>query len=113
MPKSKSAGVTLEPQGTIDITQARQLRDDLLAALSENSQVVVKLAGVSDADMTFFQLLCAAHREAAQAGKSLNVDSEGIQEPLQRLVIEGGVARQFDCQHALGQKCLWCGEGWQ
>jgi anti-anti-sigma regulatory factor len=113
MPKSKSAEAILEPQGTIDITQARQLRDDLLSALAENSQLTVKLAGVIEADMTFFQLLCAAHREAAQAGKSLSVDSEGIQEPLQRLVIEGGIARQFDCQHVHGQRCLWCGEGWQ
>jgi len=112
MPRKKVTPVVLEPQGVLDISKARQVRDDLNAAFAEGTQVVVKLEGVTEADLTFFQLLCAAHREAAVQGKKLTVDNTGIQEPLQRLLLEGGIARQFECQHAKGQQCLWCGEGW-
>jgi len=112
MARKKSAPLVLEPQGNVDITKARQFRDQLSEALANGSQVEVKLQGVSEADLTFFQLLGAAHREAAKLGKKLTVDNSGLQEPLQRLLAEGGIAWNLDCQHTKGQKCLWCGEGW-
>jgi len=112
MPRKKAVEVVLEPQGNVDITKARDLRDELLAALEKGTSVQVKLAGLSDVDLTFFQLLCAAHREAVKLGKTLNVTTEGLHENVRDLLQEGGIAREFDCNHAKGHQCLWCGEGW-
>ena len=102
----------LEPQGSMDVSKAKAFCQELLGALSEHSGVTLKLSGVSDADMSFFQLLCAAHREATSLGKSFQVDSRSTQEPIRKLVVESGMARDLECHHAKGHKCLWWGEGW-
>ncbi len=112
MPRKNADELILEPEGTMDIAKAAQVRSDLLEALEKGGAVTLKLAGVTDADLTFFQLLCAAHREAAKRGVVLHVDNTGIQENLERMFLDAGMVRQLDCQHASGQKCLWCGEGW-
>jgi len=112
MPRKKAVELQLEPAGTMDITRAAHLRDELLEALGKGGAVTLRLAGVTDADLTFFQLLCAAHREAAAQGVTLRIDSEGIQEGLERMFLAAGLIQQLDCQHVSGQKCLWCGEGW-
>jgi len=112
MPRKKAAPVVFEPQGAVDITHARQLRDDLLAAIAGGKEVQVKLNGVKEVDLSFIQLLCAGHREATKQGKKMSVDASGMQDAVKQMLLEGGITRQFECQHARGQQCLWCGEGW-
>jgi len=112
MPRKKSSACVIAPQGALDITQARSLRDELLAAFETADTVTLRLDAISEADMSFFQLLFAAHHEAAARGKKLLIEGDGIQEPVRRLMVDGGIVRHFDCQHVKGQRCFWCGEGW-
>jgi len=112
MSKKKSTTCVLAPQGNLDISQAGRLREELLAAFEQADTVTLRLDGVSEADLSFFQVLFAAHHEAAGRQKKLLVAGDGIQENLRRLMVDGGIVRHFDCQHDKGQRCFWCGEGW-
>jgi anti-anti-sigma factor len=63
-------------EGTIDISQAAELKAALLKVFEQRKPVRVSLEQVSDLDVTAFQLLKAARLEAARSGLKLVVDGQ-------------------------------------
>ncbi len=61
--------VFLTLSGELTVGRAAQLKADLLDALGRGNRLVLDLGGVTEADVTCLQLLCATHRSAAAQGK--------------------------------------------
>lgn len=68
-------------EGAADIGSARELQAALDEALGAGETVSVALAGITDADITTWQLLWAAQREAGRRGVQLAFEGP-LPEPL-------------------------------
>jgi anti-anti-sigma regulatory factor len=66
-------GVTLTVTGRATIQVAAELKGRLLAALHAASSITVDVSGITGADSSFFQLLCAAHRSALATGREVRL----------------------------------------
>lgn len=62
---------TLGISGTLDIYAADELRSNLIQSLDSSKRITIDLSGVDGCDVTAIQLLCAARKSAAEAGKHL------------------------------------------
>lgn len=54
--------------GSFRVEDARKMKQGLLEALAACSTLVIDMADVVSADLTFYQLVCAARRSAALRG---------------------------------------------
>lgn len=66
-----SAPLTIE--GELTVFAVHALKDRLMAALNESTQLTVDLSAVSEVDGAGIQLLLAAKREALQRGGALSL----------------------------------------
>jgi anti-anti-sigma factor len=73
--------LTIALEGSIDIGAAAELKAALLDALLAGKNVCLSLSRVTDLDVTAFQLLWAAEREAEQTGARLALAGP-LQEPV-------------------------------
>jgi len=64
---TKQSGL-LQLKGVVDISEAAELKAALLEVLATGETIHVSLEAVSELDVTAFQLLWAARREAKQRG---------------------------------------------
>lgn len=68
----KNDALTLiQLEGAIDIGCASQLKAELLEAFQSGKSIRISAAGVSELDVTAYQLLWAASREAKRSGVDL------------------------------------------
>ena len=96
----------LEVSGTCTVEEARRMRDLIMKRLQETDRVVLNVSGVGEADLSFLQLVCAAHKSALYANKTLVLD--GVpSEPLTRKVREAGFACREACGLELNKDCFW------
>ncbi len=105
---SKARAVALA--GDLSIERSRELRDLLLAELKQGGEVVLELGESSGADLSFFQLLCSAHRTAARLGVSLELGS-GTVKKLLDAADEAGYLRDKCCPYSTDATCLWLRRG--
>jgi anti-anti-sigma regulatory factor len=96
-------GVVVRVAGRLTASESGRLREHLLAAFDGARRVEVVLQDVGEADLTFLQLLCAAHRTAAARGVALLVSGLASAEPVARLIREAGAERGAGCPEG----CLW------
>lgn len=84
----------LSIDGELTIRNAIATRDRLLAALADNRELEVDLAGVGEFDSAGVQLLVAARKSASAAGKILRLadPSPAIVEVLDFLGLNGQLA---------------------
>jgi ABC-type transporter Mla MlaB component len=94
--------------GSMTISQAAELRDVLVAALKETSDLRVDLSGVSQIDLTGLQLLDASHRSAMTNGKRFSVAAGGNRSYLDA-VVGGGFRRHVGCSRDKNCSCIWVG----
>lgn len=101
---AKSAG-TLLLSGSLTIQNAIPLKEALLRAVGEVSQLTINLEQVEKLDLTALQLLCVTQRALLEQGK--NVTREGsIPEVVSRIVQESGFS---DCVGSGDESGLWAG----
>jgi len=89
--------------GRLTVSQAGNLCQKLLEAFERSSRVELALHDVQEADLSFLQLLCAAHRTAAARGVSFLLSGLEAADPVLRLIREAGVRRGVGCP----ETCLW------
>jgi anti-sigma B factor antagonist len=77
-------------EGAIDIGNAAELKAALLQAIAAGNDLWVSVEAVSGLDVTAFQLLWAASREAKRSGVHLALADE-IQEPVRKTFSEMGL----------------------
>lgn len=90
-------GALLVVRGRLTASVAGRLRDALLEAFSAARRVEVVVSDVEESDLTFLQLLCAAHRSAASRSVAFSVTGLEDCPPVLRLVREAGFARTDGC----------------
>ena len=101
--KENEAVVTVG--GRLTASQAGLLHQALLDAFAGTRRVEVSLRGVQEADLSFLQLLCAAHSTAAARGVAFVVSGLDAAGPVARLLRAAGAARGAGCPAG----CLWPG----
>ncbi|MDA8100922.1 MAG: STAS domain-containing protein [Nitrospiraceae bacterium] len=97
--------------GAATVAEAASLKQVLLSAFQQAGEVELTFEAIGDADLTVLQLLCSAHRSAADHGKKLVV--KGLdQEPLVRLIGQMGFTRHVGCRETTRTTCFWlCKQG--
>lgn len=87
--------------GRLTFSHAGRLHRNLLDAFAGAGRVDLFLHDVEDADLSFLQLLCAAHRTAAAQGTAFTIGGLDADSPLLRLIraagAEGGVGCPEGC----------------
>ena len=101
---------TLKLIGDLTIERAQELHQKLLTSLHHTTQLTITFEEVTSVDLAFLQLLCAAHRTAVRAGKTMRLDLSRP-EVLQRAVQAVGFRRVQGCALDSQGSCLWK-EGW-
>jgi len=100
-----SEGAVLNLSGCLTVWSAAEAKEALSRALGEADRVEVDLAGVETADVTAIQLLCSAHRSAAERSKSVVLRNTGG--AVRRLAEDAGLVPRAGCRDG----CLWAEEG--
>lgn len=97
----------LKLSGSLTVAQAAGVKEELLVALGESSELTVDLKEVTEVDLTALQLFAAAERSALAAGKGFVVDV-GDNEIWRQCVMNAGFQRQPGCDVRAGQS-IWAG----
>jgi anti-anti-sigma regulatory factor len=112
MPMKKPAKQTPEKRNAVEvhgkctIEKAGRIRTLLMERLAEPGGLILNLSGVSEVDLSFLQLLCAAHKSASNSGKAFGLEG-ALSEPLILKAREAGFACRGECGPHLNGGCLW------
>jgi len=112
MPTKKPANQRLEKRTAVEmhgkctIEAAGRIRTLLMERLAEPGGVLLNLSDVDEVDLSFLQLLCAAHKSASNSGKTFGLEG-ALSEPLIRKAREAGFACRGECGPHLNEECLW------
>ena len=80
----------LRLDGIVDISIAAELKNALLEAAALGKAMRVSVANVTELDVTAYQLLWAAHREAKHKGAPLTLEGQ-MAEPVRSALAEMGL----------------------
>jgi anti-anti-sigma regulatory factor len=102
----KTRRQTLALEGDCTLDRALELRSVLLEALIDDGELLLNLENATEVDLSFLQLLCAAHRAALRCGKQLVLGPEPSTAFME--AAEGaGFLRTMGCQDAQKKECLF------
>lgn len=100
----------LRLEGEMTIAKAAKLKDALARAIDSGKTVVIDIDRVTGVDLSFLQLLCSAHRTAANQGKKLTISNPGL--PVYAEARKtAGFHYTKPCRHVASNGCLWVGGG--
>jgi two-component system chemotaxis sensor kinase CheA len=91
--------------GAMSVREAAQTKADVLAALAEPGDLLLDCAGVTQADLSFIQIILAAHRSARALGKRLALAASPVA-ALRQALERGGFAHPDAADPA-----CWTGQG--
>lgn len=94
----------------VTVKNATVLKETLLNGLRGHDKTILDLSLVGETDMSFFQLLCAAHKTARESGTALSLDPQGISESAQEAAKRAGLYRHVGCFSNGAGRCLWLEE---
>ncbi len=105
--EAKDGTARLAIEGEVTIACAVHFKEKLIEALNGHDQLVIDCSALQNLDLAGMQLLCAAHRAAANRSKSVVLT--GSEQPhLRGLLEEAGFLRHEACSMSDGrQNCLW------
>ncbi len=106
--EGRAGGETVTISGRMTIEHAGEIRSALLEAISGGDELHLDLAGVSEADLTGLQLICAAHSSSIRLNKRFAVNA-GLSEPLKSIVRDAGFLRHIGCSIDISNTCVWAG----
>ena len=95
-------------RGNLTVEHAHELKQSILDALQGNERIVIELEGVTDVDLSFLQLLCAAHKTSMRLGKELTLFGDRS-ETFKLAVSDAGFPRILGCHEDPDRGCLWIG----
>jgi anti-anti-sigma regulatory factor len=102
----KKGREVLTVSGVLTVKHAKALQAALLKAVRSAPAVEVAVATIDDLDVTFAQLICSAHRMAADLNKQMTIT--GLeQERFSRMLGRFGFFRHIGCHESTRKSCLW------
>jgi len=95
--------------GSLTIGNAGEIRRRLLDAFERSDRVVVSIAEDTQMDISFLQVLCAAHHAAVKTNKTFEL----VRTPkiFSCAVEDAGYPRLRSCIHDRDGTCLWATGG--
>ncbi len=105
-PRLRVEGANVIISGEATVRSAALIRDALLRAFQSPGPVSVDLSELSHADLSFFQLLCAAHKKAVKEGREFALAGNSG-DCVQSLADEIGFARSRSCFSGGAVRCCW------
>jgi anti-anti-sigma regulatory factor len=87
----------LSLEGALTWREADSLRESLLRVLAKTDRLALGLSTLSEVDLSFFQLVCSAHRSALLQGKSLSLAEEPVPPFLTGLARAAGFTPDKGC----------------
>ncbi len=96
----------VEISGACGIEEAARIRTVLVESLSQSDRAALDLSKATDPDLSFLQLLCAAHKSAVRRGKTVMITGT-VPEDIRQRVKEAGMTGNKSCGNDLGKSCLW------
>jgi len=102
----KNGREVLSVSGALTVKHAKSLQAALLEAVRKATALEVKVENINDLDVSFFQLICSAHRMAANLNKPMTIT--GLeQERLSQMLDRFGFFRHIGCHENTRKSCLW------
>lgn len=101
----------LKLHGDLTIENTRELHQILLTGLDKAAGLALSFENVTAVDLSFIQLVCAAHRTAIRADKTMKLAGPRP-EVLQKAVRETGFIRETGCVLDTQDSCIWK-KGWE
>ncbi|MBU0674206.1 MAG: STAS domain-containing protein [Proteobacteria bacterium] len=98
-------------RGDFTIGRAAEFTAMLRTALESGSPVTLDVQAVVEVDLTFMQLLCAAHRTACELNTTVTISSPWPESVAQQIEQAGFTNRR--CPFKLDPGCLWHKEGFR
>jgi ABC-type transporter Mla MlaB component len=102
--------ITMAVSGVMLVADSAAFHLGLVESFSRADWVEVDCRDLSDADLTFFQLLCAAHHFAMQKNKKLTISGQKT-ETFGTLARNMGLERHVGCVRDICHSCIWTGGG--
>lgn len=93
-------------EGDLTIESAMATKEAMLKAFDSPGTITVDLSGVDYADLSFFQLLCSAHKKAVKMDREMVLVGHK-DSTMQALVDEIGFARTRECIAGRDVQCCW------
>ncbi|MCE5242276.1 MAG: STAS domain-containing protein [Syntrophobacteraceae bacterium] len=95
-------------EGALTVQRIGELKEMISLALSESDEVVLNVENAAEIDLSFLQLLCAAHKSASHRNKHLLL---GARQPpcLRQAKADAGILPLEGCCDAFHKDCLWKG----
>ncbi len=98
---------TVNIGGSLTVEHAREMKDAIQSALEQRGKnIVLSLGTVTRADLTFFQLVCSAHKTAITADKTFSVE-QYQQDVLMRAHRSMGFTRRVGCALDKTKSCVF------
>jgi len=100
--------VRVSLEGAMTVNQAAELKEALLKSLDQGDRVEVDCEHVTEVDLSFLQLLCAAHRTAMSSKKKLSIVDQDDSALSDAVVRAGFNFHKSDGDGSEGD-CMWIG----
>jgi len=92
--------------GDLTMAEAQETQKVLLEAIEEVDTLHLDLKEIESVDVSFIQLLCAAHRECFLSEKDIFLQG-GVSDIIENLLERAGYSKQCGCSSAAKKSCLW------
>jgi anti-anti-sigma regulatory factor len=106
--KESSSPIRLAFEGRLTVERADELKKAFSAAVKKAGPIEVDLSGATEIDITFFQLLFAAHRAALASGQTLSLPADHPP-AVQKALREAGLCAHAGLCANTPEQCLWTG----
>ncbi|MDA8104380.1 MAG: STAS domain-containing protein [Nitrospiraceae bacterium] len=96
--------------GSLTVANAAAILKIIRETLAREDRLVIRVGEDAEVDVSFLQILCSAHRTAAELNKCLQLDT-GETGKFYSAARAAGYVRTKGCSRDRDGSCLWAREG--
>lgn len=97
-------GIILKVSGPVTVSDASELRRVIMDVIPQGRSVTIDLAGVTECDLSLFQLLCAAHKQSLKTAASMTLRNYSAE--VHETMASAGILRTSGCVGNENENCL-------
>ncbi len=92
--------------GDLTVLHAHEIKKQIEDTLNISNGLILDLSDAKDIDITFLQILCAAHKSAVNNNKSIEIDKDSFR-LIEKSLYRTGFIRQMGCLRENKNDCLF------
>ena len=93
-------------KGSCTLLEAKAIQHTLLEAIDQVDLLSLDLEDIEVVDVSFIQLLCAAHRECFLSAKEIYIEGK-TGATMNTFLTTAGYSKQCGCINGAKKSCLW------